>query len=153
MTASRPEGSGRESRDTAGGDRPAGRRLMKQRLMKQGWIGLGLWMLFGFLLESLMAYKIPSYLGDPQRRELMRLAHAHGTLLSLVLIAAAGFANPPRSARFALRAGSILLPIGFLLSGIWHPEGDPGMAIWLVPPGALLLIFGIFATTFAVDKE
>jgi hypothetical protein len=39
----------------------------------------------------------------------------------------------------------LLMPLGFLLAGISHPEGDPGLGIWLVPPGALLMIFGIVA--------
>jgi hypothetical protein len=28
---------------------------------------------------------------------------------------------------------------------MWHPEGDPGLAIWIVPPAALLMIFGVVA--------
>lgn len=123
-------------------------------MLVQGWAGVAVWMAFGFLLESLLAYKTPAYLNDPQRRELFRLAHAHGTLLSLLLIVAAvcarlGLAVPPRAAAMSLRTGAILMPAGFFLAGVWHPEGDPGMAIWLVPPGALLLIFGIIATALA----
>lgn len=123
------------------------------RMMKQGWIGVALWMLFGLLLESLMAYKIPTYLEDPQRRELFRLAHAHGALLSLILIIAGGLGNPTRYARAALRIGSVLMPIGFLLAGVRHPESDPGLAIWLVPPGALLMIFGAFAMALSAPKN
>lgn len=137
----------RRRRDAEIKREPAGEpaRIGCRRMMKQGWIGAAVWMLLGLMLESLMAYKIPSYLGDPLRRELLRLAHAHGALLSLVLIVAAGLANPARYARVALRIGSVLVPGGFLLSGIWHPEGDPGLAIWLVPPGAVLMILGVFA--------
>src|SRR5262245_47190565 len=123
-------------------------------MLFHGWIGVTLWMTFGLLLESLMAYKSPGYLGDPQRRELFRLAHAHGTLLHLILIAAAlsgsrAHVEIPRLARGALRIGVLILPAGFLLAGVWHPEGDPGLAIWLVPAGALLTIFGGFATALA----
>ena len=112
-------------------------------------------MAFGLLLEGLLGYKTPAYLDDPQRRELLRLAHAHGTLLSLLLVAAAlcgksGLARAPRAARFALRAGALLLPFGFMLSGVWHYDGDPGLGIWLVPPAALLVIFGAF--TLAVSR-
>ncbi len=118
-------------------------------MIAQGWIGVAVWMTLGLLLEGLLAYRAPSYLEDAQRRELFRLAHAHGTALNGLLVLAGltlqqlkGF---PNLAALALRAGSLLMPIGFLLAGISHPEGDPGLGIWLVPPGALLMIFGVTA--------
>lgn len=127
-------------------------------MLFQGWVSIALWMSIGLLLEGLLGYKIPAYLSDPQRRELFRLAHTHGTFLGLVLIAAALCArltggSPPRLARIALRAGSILMPVGFLLAGISHPEGDPGPAIWMVPPAALMLIFGVIAMALAFFKK
>ncbi len=118
-------------------------------LIAQGWIGVVVWMTLGLLLEGLIAYRAPSYLEDIQRRELFRLAHAHGTALSGLLVLAGltlqqlkGF---PKLAALALHVGSLLMPLGFLLAGISHPEGDPGLGIWLVPPGALLMIFGVAA--------
>ena len=33
-----------------------------------------------------------------------------------------------------------LIPVGFLLGGFAHSEGDPGLGILLVPVGALLVI-------------
>jgi len=57
----------------------------------QGWVGIAFWMTFGLLLEGLLGYKIPAYLNDGQRRELFQLAHAHGTLLSVILLIAAAF--------------------------------------------------------------
>ncbi|MBS1787322.1 MAG: hypothetical protein JST85_06360 [Acidobacteria bacterium] len=118
-------------------------------MLRQGWISVALWMTVGLLLEGLLGYKAPGYLGDPQRRELLRLAHTHGTLLGVVLVVASltaqRFAAPPRLAQLGLQIGSVMMPVGFLLAGIWHPEGDPGLAIWLVPPGALLVIFGAVA--------
>lgn len=124
-------------------------------MMLQGWISIALWMSFGLLLEGLIGYKIPAYLGDPQRRELFRLAHTHGTLLGLILIAAAlcsqrSKMQPARVTRLALSIGSIFMPLGFLLAGVWHPEGDPGLAIWIVPPGALLVIFGAVSLAVAL---
>jgi hypothetical protein len=123
-------------------------------MMAQGWASIAVWMAFGLLLEGLLGFKIPPYLDDLQRRELFRLAHTHGTFLGVVLVVAAvcgkrGLALPPRSARAALRAGSLVMPVGFLLAGLWHPEGDPGLAIWLVPPGALLVIFGAIVMALA----
>jgi hypothetical protein len=120
----------------------------------QGWISIAIWMTFGLLLEGLLGYKTPAYLLDNERRELFRLAHTHGTLLSLLLIAAALCSQrfnlaPPRAALASLRVGAALLPLGFLFAGIWHYESDPGLAIWLVPPAALLLIFGVIAFALA----
>lgn len=118
-------------------------------MLRQGWVSVAGWMTVGLLLEGLLGYKAPGYLGDAQRRELFRLAHTHGTLLGVVLVVAAltaqRFGVPPRLAQLGLRIGSVMMPVGFLLAGVWHPEGDPGLAIWLVPPGALLVIFGAVA--------
>lgn len=122
----------------------------------QGWLSLAFWMSFGLLLESLMAYKSPAYLDDPQRRELFRLAHAHGSLLGVVLVIASIWAQGSRGrlsrvAIIALRLGTVLMPLGFLGAGLWHPESDPGLAIWLVPAGALPLIFGL--TSIALSSR
>lgn len=117
-------------------------------LIFQGWLSVALWMIFGLLLEGLLGYKIPAYLEDTERRELFRLAHAHGTLLGLVLTVAGLWSEKrvaPRAALIALRAGAIVMPLGFALAGVWHPEGDPGPFIWMVPPGALFVIFGTIA--------
>lgn len=123
-------------------------------MLFQGWVSLAFWMVVGLLLESLMAYKAPAYLQDGVRRELFRLGHAHGTVLGLVLIVAALSGQrfkvqPPRAAQMALRVGAVLMPLGFLLAGIWHYESDPGLGIWLVPGGALLLIFGVISFALA----
>lgn len=132
---------------------PAERPGWFSRMMLQGWVSIALWMSAGLLLEGLLGYKIPTYLNDSERRELFRLAHTHGTFLGLVLIAAAlcvhRGANPPRAASLSLSVGSALMPLGFLLAGIWHPEGDPGPAIWIVPPSALLIIFGAISLALA----
>ena len=119
-------------------------------MLFQGWVSVALWMTLGLLLEGLLGYKIPAYLSDPQRRELFRLAHAHGTLLGIVLIVAALCAINFKIAlspapRLALRIGALLMPGGFLLAGIWHTESDPGLAIWIVPLAALMVIFGAIA--------
>jgi hypothetical protein len=129
-----------------------------ERLLLQGWVSIAVWMSFGLLLEGLLGYKIPAFLEDGQRRELFRLAHTHGTLLALVLIAVALCVRlfeirPPPIALTALRLGALLMPLGFLLGGMWHPEGDPGVGIWLVPPGALMVIFGTISTALASRKK
>jgi hypothetical protein len=43
------------------------------------------------------------------------------------------------------------MPLGFLGAGFWHPESDPGLAIWLVPAGALPLIFAL--TSIALSSR
>ena len=127
------------------------------RMISQGWASVAVWMAFGLLLEGLLGFKSPPYLDDLQRRELFRLAHTHGTFLGFVLVVAAlcgrrAASAAPQAARLALRLGSLVMPLGFLLAGVWHPEGDPGLAIWLVPPGALLVIFGAILMAMASAK-
>lgn len=114
-------------------------------LIRQGWISLAFWIAFGILLEGLIGYRTPALLDDSIRREMFRLAHAHGTLLSLVLIVAAICARLEliriqSSSALTLRIAAVLLPIGFLVAGIWHFKDDPGLGIWLVPIGAFLLL-------------
>ncbi|HMV51069.1 MAG TPA: hypothetical protein PLD20_04715 [Blastocatellia bacterium] len=141
----------------AGANESNQNKTRTEGLLLQGWIGLACWMAVGLLLEGLLGYKAPGYLNDPQRRELFRLAHTHGTLLSAVLVLAAltarQFGAMPQPAQLALRIGSVLMPMGFLLAGTRHPEGDPGLAIWLVPPGALLIIFGVTARALSLKNS
>ena len=153
---------GATQRTASKNNQPEGARVPEDssswasRTMFQGWVSIACWMAVGLLLEGLIGYKSPAYLNDPQRRELFRLAHAHGTLLGVVLIAAAlssRYLVPPTAALFALRLGAVLMPLGFLLAGMWHPEGDPGLAIWLVPPSALLLIFGAVSLALALRSN
>ena len=35
------------------------------------------------------------------------------------------------------------MPAGFLLGGFFTYDGDPGSGIWLVPIGALLVLYGV----------
>ncbi len=85
------------------------------------------------------------------------LAHAHGTLLSLVHLALAAFLNThidwaDRSRKIASRAlmgAGILLPAAFFFGGLFAYDGDPGLLIYLVPVGALLMWLAIFLTARA----
>ncbi len=137
--------------------KPAATLTPAERLLRQGWASIAVWMSVGLLLEGLLGYKVLAYLNDPQRRELFRLAHTHGTLLGILLVAAALVlardAAVPKAAHAALRIGAVLMPVGFLVAGIWHSEGDPGLAIWLVPPGALLVIYAAVAFALAHFKK
>ncbi len=114
-------------------------------LIRQGWISLAGWIVFGLLIEGLIGFRSPVLLDDSIRRDMFRLAHAHGTLLNLVLIAAAICARLDlirlgRVTSLGLRAAVVLLPGGFLLGSIWHFKDDPGVGILLVPVGAVLLM-------------
>lgn len=127
-------------------------------VFQQGLIMLACWMTFGLLLEGFLGYKIPAYLNDNIRRELFRLAHTHGSLLSIVLIVIAlctkaDFIKPNFYAQNALRIGSVMMPIGFLLGGVWHFESDPGYAIILAPLGGILVIFGIVSYVLSLKKN
>ena len=118
--------------------------------MRFGWWALLGFLTLGIVLEALHALKLGWYLNlaNQTRRFMWTLAHAHGTLLALINIAfgAAATAMPgltQRLNKFAspfLLASSLLLPLGFLLGGVYIMEGDPGLGILLVPPGALLLL-------------
>lgn len=119
-------------------------------LRQQAWYGLAFWMAAGLLLEGLMAFRSPAYLQDPVRRELFRLAHAHGTLLNILLLVAGlylakGLIAPPNMALWSLRVGVVAMPLGFLLGGIWHYESDPGIGVFLAPVGGILVILGVVA--------
>jgi hypothetical protein len=43
-------------------------------------------------------------------------------------------------ASLALRAATVMMPLGFILGGFGIYAGDPGLSIALVPPGGLLLV-------------
>ena len=124
----------------------------------QGWISLAAWIVFGLLMEGLIGFRSPTLLDDSVRREMFRLAHAHGTLLNLVLIAAAICARLDlieigRVTSLGLRAAVVLLPVGFLLAGTWHFKDDPGVAIVLVPLGALLLLASAFQIGYSAFRR
>lgn len=110
-----------------------------------GWLLLSAGVAGGAALEGVLAMKWGPLLDDGLRREMLRLSHVHAALLGLVNLVYAGYADAERlaaSRRLASRAlvlGSVLLPAGFLLGGLWHPEGDPGLGVLAVPPGALAI--------------
>ena len=128
-----------------------------------GWWSLAAFTTLGLVLEAAHGVKLGWYLDltNATRRLMFTLGHAHGTLLALVNIAFAvslRHANLSAVARgrasFALRAATILMPLGFLGGGIVFYAGDPGIAVVLVPPSAVLLVIGlvIFARGFAAPS-
>ena len=121
------------------------------RHLRFGWWALAVYVSLGIGLETMHGFKIGWYLdvGNETRRLMFTLGHFHGTMLALVNIAAGltirsveGF-KFRASVSWALIAAAILLPGGFLLGGFWTYDGDPGTGIWLVPIGALLMLYGV----------
>lgn len=120
--------------------------ILSTRHLRAGWWGLAVFIALGAVLELLHAIKSPFYVdaGRDTTRLMLRLAHAHGTLLSVVNIAYALTVRARPGAAGALASASllaslVLLPGGFLLGGLWAHGGDPGLGVLLVPAGALAL--------------
>lgn len=123
---------------------------MAVRHLRIGWWGLAIFLVLGAGLELLHAIKAPLYLdgGRETTRLLLRLAHAHGTGLSLVNIAygLTARAYPRVATHFvsaALVTSLVLLPLGFFAGGLGASRGDPGLGILLVPAGAVALVAAV----------
>lgn len=118
-----------------------------QKALRTGWILLAISLPLGVTLEALHGFKVQGYLASATRREMWRLAHAHGTLLGILLLVFAALAErhvandeARRKISRDLRSGAVLMPLGFFLGGILNSEGDPSLGIALVPFGALFLL-------------
>ena len=126
----------------------------ERRHFKLGWWSLFTFVCLGITLEGMLAFRVGWYMdvGDNETHRLMlRLGHAHGTLLSVLNIVFAGSLarlSLPAGARVlasrCLAAATLLVPGGFLLGGLVTYGADPGLGIILLPAGAVLLMFGIF---------
>lgn len=126
------------------------------RHLRFGFAGLAVFAGLGLFLEALHGFKAGFYLDveSEPRRLAFRLAHAHGTLLSLVHVAYAltltsRFSLARAAARRAsqlLFAATVLLPGGFLFGGFFSHGGDPGPGVLVVPLGALALIGAAIVT-------
>jgi uncharacterized membrane protein len=130
------------------------------RNLRFGWWSLLVFLSLGGALETLHGFKIGWYVdvGNETRRLMFTLAHAHGTLLALINIAAGltvrkvdRFELRP-SVSFALIWAAILLPAGFFLGGIVIYDGDPGLGVWLVPVGAILLFYSVARIALDLSK-
>jgi hypothetical protein len=128
-----------------------------QRHLKFGWWLLLVFLILGIVQEAFHAFKTGWYMdmGEAEVRRLMlRLAHAHGVLLGMIHIVYGLCikAIPDwgvhwrRLASPCLRGAGILLPGGFLLGAFGVRGGDPGVGVFVVPAGALLLLVGVLLT-------
>ncbi|MBI2928637.1 MAG: hypothetical protein HYY24_23475 [Verrucomicrobia bacterium] len=134
-----------------------------RKQLRFGWWSLLVFLTLGFILEVLHAFKVRAYLdvSNSTRRLMWTLAHAHGTLLALVNIAFGLTLQwlpgwEPRLRDFAstcLIAATLLIPGGFFLGGAYIHAGDPGIGIFLLPLGALLLFLGVLFTARAFARR
>lgn len=128
-----------------------------------GWWSLLFFAAMGLALESLHGFKLGFYLdvSSEPRRATWTLAHAHGTLISVLnIVFALTLRSAPQlnapSLRLASRAllGSLaLMPAGFFLGGLWIHGGDPGIGILLVPVGGVLLLLSLFLAARAHSSK
>jgi hypothetical protein len=129
--------------------------------LRFGWWSLLVFLSLGAMLEILHGLKVGWYVdvGNEMRRLMFTLAHAHGTAVALVNIAAGLTARNVkrltfrRSVSISLIWAGILFPVGFFLGGLVTYGGDPGLGIWLVPIAAILLFYGIARIALDISKR
>ena len=130
------------------------------RNLRFGWWSLVVFLSLGGLLEIFHGFKIGWYVdvGNEVRRLMFTLAHAHGTALALVNIAAGltsrakGLALRP-AVSWSLIWSGILFPVGFFLGGVVTYGGDPGLGIWLVPIAAILLFYAVLRIAIDLSRS
>lgn len=132
------------------------------RHLRFGWWLLLVFLSLGIVLEALHGFKVGWYLNvsNSTRRLMLTLAHAHGTLLSLVNIGFAlthaqypkQLAAAGKNASPCLMAATLAIPLGFFLGGLVIYGGDPGLGILLVPIGAVLLLVAVAMTAWSLRK-
>ena len=131
-----------------------------------GWFTLLVFISLGLVLEALHGLKVGAYLdvSNETRRLMWTLAHAHGTLIALIHLAFAstlrhregpGGTHSKRLslASRSLKAATVLMPAGFFLGGAYLHDGDPGLGVFLVPPGGLLLAVAVACIAFDLIAE
>lgn len=139
------------------------RQRLANRHHQAGWQLLLVFVTLGIVLETMHGFKLGWYL-DPAykvRRDMWRLAHAHGTLLALVQLAfAASLPNHGlwttarlKLASFFFLDAAVLLPAGFFLGGLQPTDSDPSVGILLTPIGALLLLVAVLLTTWSAWRQ
>jgi hypothetical protein len=135
-------------------NQPVDHAFYVQRHLRAGWWSFLLFATFGLVLETLQGFKVRAYLdvSNETRRLMWTLAHAHGTLLSLLNVVV-GLTlrlfpeigtESRRLMSAALLAATVLIPGGFFLGGIGFYSGDPGLGVLILPIGAALLLFAVF---------
>src|SRR5205809_1078745 len=85
-----------------------------RKTLRAGWLLLAIALPFGVTLETLHGFKVQAYLASEMRREMWRLAHAHGTLLGILCLVSAALAEAhvppairPRVTAMAVAAAAV----------------------------------------------
>ena len=113
---------------------------------------LAIFLASGLWLEAMIGLRAAGWVDDPLRRELLRLGHAHGGLLSLVSLAGAWAMHRLRTpaawasrCRLALVLAAPTVGLGFFGGGLWHGPTDPGPLVLVVPAGAMMALAALVA--------
>jgi len=136
---------------------PTDDRSFAAHHVRIGWLVVLVFTVLGLILEALHGFKVAGYVDVDvaNRRLLLTLGHAHGTLLGLLHLGLGATgqhlaAGPVRSwASRLLTAATVVLPGGFLLGGLFLAGTDPGLGVFLVPVGGLLMVGAVGAATAA----
>jgi hypothetical protein len=125
-----------------------------------GWTLLLVSLVFGAVMEALEGFRWAPLVRDAWMQRLWSLAHFHGAAFGLLNLIYVPWADTTAlsegrrtSASRMLRVGSVAMPLGFLLGGIGHPEGDPSIGIFLSPVGALFVIYAAAVQTLGVWRR
>jgi hypothetical protein len=128
--------------------------------LRAGFVALFVFAALGLALEALHGFKVGAYLNvaNDTRRLLWRLSHAHGALLGLLNICHALTVRAwpkldDRTTERTLLAALLLMPLGFLLGGVFAQGGDPGASVGLAAAGAVALLFGLGRFALSVWKH
>lgn len=141
---------------------PVAWQVLGRRHQLWGWRMLLVFLTLGLALETMHGLKLGFYLDPPNglRRELWRLAHAHGTLVGILhllfsaAISGGWWRSWPRMKLCSnlLIGAAIFLPAGFFLGGIAPSEGDPWIGILWVPLGGLFLFGAVLLAATEVGR-
>jgi hypothetical protein len=129
----------------------------ERRHLRWGWWALLGYLLLGIALEWFHATKASFYLDVDQetRRLLLRLSHAHGTLLAIVNIlyglTVPRLTAPSKLISPSLLSALLLVPLGFFTAALTAQGADAGLPVVLVPAGAVALILGVALTARGVS--
>ena len=125
-----------------------------------GWTLLFVSLAFGSVLETMEGFRWVSLVSDPWKQRLWSLGHFHGAALGLLNLVYVQWADTQalgvgrrKLASRMLILGSVAMPLGFLLGGIAHPEGDPSIGIILAPVGALFVLVTAAVQTLGVWRR
>ena len=130
--------------------------------LRLGWWSVLVFLSWGIVVEGFVAFGW-EYYGEPgteMTRLMWRLAHVHGALLGMVhlafgtsiFLATAWTSSTRRIASYCLTWAGVLLPLGFLLGGLFAADGDPSLGVFLVPLGALLLFTAVLLTARGISS-